>query len=191
MHQPQATSSADHERCWHVLRTTYGRERKAYDYIVSQGGTAFCPTERVVRRVQGKIHKLHKSLLPNLLFVYGTLSEVETFVFDNVNLPFVRFYYRYFRQGGVLCKAPVVVPQDQMDSFRIICQAEDQDVRFSFRQIQKFREGQRVRVVRGPFAGVCGRVARYKGQQRVAVEVESLFTAISAYIPAPYLERLP
>ena len=45
--------------------------------------------------------------------------------------------------------------------------------------------------MRGPFAGVCGRVARYKGQQRVAVEVESLFTAISAYIPAPYLERLP
>ena len=191
MRLSQATSPTDNERCWHVLRTTYGRERKAYDFIVSQGGTAFCPTERVVRRVQGKIQKLEKSLLPNLLFVYGTLSEVEAFVFDNANLPFVRFYDRYFKQGSVLCKAPVVVPQAQMDSFRIICGAEDQDVRFSFHQIQKFREGQRVRVVRGPFAGVCGRVARYKGQQRVAVEVEGLVTAISAYIPAPYLETLP
>ena len=191
MSQSQTSASEHVNPCWYVLRTTYGRERKAYDYIVSQGGTAFCPTERVARHVRGKIQKVEKSLLPNLLFVYGTLAEVEAFVFDNVNLPYVRFYYRYFKQGTTQGKAPVVVPEAQMDSFRIICEAEGQDVRFSLTTVQKFREGQRVRVVRGPFAGVCGRVARYKGQQRVAVEVEGLITAISAYIPAPYLEVLP
>ena len=28
---------------WYAMRTTYGREQKAYDFIVSNGGTAFLP----------------------------------------------------------------------------------------------------------------------------------------------------
>ena len=29
---------------WYALRTTYGRERKAYDYMTAKGITAFYPT---------------------------------------------------------------------------------------------------------------------------------------------------
>ena len=29
---------------WFALRTTYGREKKAYEYIISRNGTAFYPT---------------------------------------------------------------------------------------------------------------------------------------------------
>ena len=29
---------------WYALRTTYGREKKAYDYMTSKGITAFYPT---------------------------------------------------------------------------------------------------------------------------------------------------
>ena len=30
-------------RSWYILRTTYGQEQKAYDYIVDHGGTAYYP----------------------------------------------------------------------------------------------------------------------------------------------------
>ena len=34
---------------WYALRTTYGREMKAYAYLTAKGVTAFCPTIQVVK----------------------------------------------------------------------------------------------------------------------------------------------
>lgn len=34
---------------WYALRATYGREKKAYDYIIKSGGTAFYPTRTTVK----------------------------------------------------------------------------------------------------------------------------------------------
>ena len=39
---------------WYVLRTTYGREKKAYDYMTAKGITAFYPTTSVVKLIKGK-----------------------------------------------------------------------------------------------------------------------------------------
>lgn len=81
---------------WYVLRATYGQEKKAYDYLVSRKVKAFYPTMRVMKEVKGKRIYVVESRIPNLLFVFGTEEEIKTYVYDNVNLPFLRFYYRYF-----------------------------------------------------------------------------------------------
>lgn len=47
-----------------------------------------------------------------------------------------------------------------------------------------------VRIVNGKFTGVVGRVARYQGQQRVAVVIDGLLTVATAYIPSVFLEKL-
>lgn len=39
---------------WYALRTTYGREQKAYDYLVAKGVTAFYPTVRRIKEVRGQ-----------------------------------------------------------------------------------------------------------------------------------------
>lgn len=65
---------------WFVIRATYGREKKAYEYIVKHGGTAFYPTVTTIKVVNGKKKKVEESLLPNLFFVFGTIDEVRTFV---------------------------------------------------------------------------------------------------------------
>lgn len=36
---------------WYALRTTYGREKKAYDYMTSKGITAFYPTINSVKLI--------------------------------------------------------------------------------------------------------------------------------------------
>ena len=45
MFQPQKQGEIPH---WYVLRCTYGREKKAYNYMVAKGITAFYPTIEVV-----------------------------------------------------------------------------------------------------------------------------------------------
>ncbi|MGN0089066.1 MAG: transcription termination/antitermination NusG family protein, partial [Candidatus Limimorpha sp.] len=39
---------------WYALRVTYGREKKAYDYLVGKNVEAYYPTIKTVKEVDGK-----------------------------------------------------------------------------------------------------------------------------------------
>lgn len=118
------------------------------------------------------------------------LNQIKSFVYDNVNLPFLRFYYRHTHVGSRIDKAPMVVPASQMESLRIICAAETDNTIITLAEVPKFKKGQLVKVTDGAFKGVIGRVARWQGQQRVAVVVEELVTVVTAYVPSAFLKDL-
>ena len=174
---------------WYAMRTTYGREQKAYDFIVSNGGTAFLPLIKQEKVINGKKSIIDASRIPNIFFVYGTEDEVKTYAFDNVHLPFLRFYYESHHEGVKIIKEPLVVPDQQIQSLRILCQAEAEDIRLvPDEMIQKFKEGDSVHIIEGEFKGIVGKVARWHGQQRVAIIIDGLCVIATAYVPSAYLE---
>ena len=173
---------------WYALRVTYGREKKAYDYLVGKHVEAYYPTIKTVKEVDGKRKTVEESRLPNIFFARGTEEEIKSFVYDNVNLPHLRFYYRHFHEGARLIKEPLIVPDYQIEGLKIICASEAEDVVIVPQAIQKFQTGQTVRVIDGVFTGVIGKVARYHGQQRVAIFIDGLLTIASAYVPSAFLE---
>ena len=187
--KPKAPREADIPH-WYALRTTYGREKKAYDYLTARGITAFYPTTNVVKLIKGKRKVVTKSRLPNIFFAYGTEEQLKEYVFDNVNLPFLRFYYRHIHEGNTIKKTPLIVPDNQMDSLKIICAADADNTFVSLVKVPKFEKGQLVRVIDGAFKGVIGRVARWQGQQRVGVVVDDLVTVVTAYVPSAFLEKI-
>ena len=63
-----------------------------------------------------------------------------------------------------------------------------EDILFIQSDDTKFKTGQSVRIIDGGFKGVTGKVARYHGQQRVAIIIEGLLTACTAYIPSAFME---
>lgn len=173
---------------WYALRTTYGREKKAYDYMTAKGITAFYPTTETVKLIKGKRKVVTESRLPNIFFAYGTEEQLKIFVYDNVNLPFLRFYYHHTHIGSRIEKTPLIVPDYQMESLKIACASEENDIIIVSGEIQKFEKGQLVRVVKGEFEGFMGIVARHKGQQRVGIVVDNLLTVLTAYVPSAYCE---
>ena len=175
---------------WYALRTTYGREKKAYDYMTAKGITAFYPTTNVVKLIKGKRKVVTESRLPNLFFAYGTEEQLKSFVYDNVNLPFLRFYYRHVHVGRRIEKIPLIVPDYQMESLKIICAADVDNTIVSSIEVPKFEKGQLVKVIDGAFKGVVGRVARWQGQQRVGVVIDGLVTVVTAYVPSAFLKTL-
>lgn len=175
---------------WYVLRTTYGREKKAYDYLTAKGITAFYPTTDTVKLIKGKRKVVTESRLPNIFFAYGTEEQLKSFVYDNVNLPFLRFYYRHEHVGSRAIKTPLIVPKYQMESLKIICEAEASDIIVSLSSVPNFQTGQMVRVVDGAFKGVIGRVKRWQGQQRVGVIIGDMATFATAYVPSAFLEKI-
>ncbi len=176
---------------WYALRSTYGREKKAYDYMTAKNIKAFYPTITSTKLILGKRKQVTESRIPNIFFAYGTEEEIKAFVYDNVNLPFLRFYYRYFSIGGKKDKAPMIIPERQMESLRIICEAETEDIIVTSdgEARKKFEEGQMVRITDGKFKGVVGKVAKYKGQLRVGVVIEGMMTVATAYVPRGFLDR--
>lgn len=156
--------------------------------MTAKGITAFYPTTSVVKLIKGKRKVVTVSRLPNIFFAYGTEEEIKTFVYDNVNLPFLRFYYRHIHIGRKIEKTPMIVPNYQMDSLKIICAADVDNTIVTLDEVPKFEKGQLVRVIDGAFKGVIGRVARWQGQQRIGVVVDELVTVCTAYVPSAFLE---
>lgn len=174
---------------WYALRTTYGREKKAYDYMTAKGITAFYPTIDTVKLIMVSA-KLLTSLVYQHLLRLRYRRTTQIFVYDNVNLPFLRFYYHHTHIGSRIEKTPLIVPDYQMESLKIACASEENDIIIVSGEIQKFEKGQLVRVVKGEFEGFMGIVARHKGQQRVGIVVDNLLTVLTAYVPSAYCEKL-
>lgn len=184
------TKNSKEQQNWYALRTTYGREKKAYDYLVAKGVSAFYPTINVMKEIRGRRKVVTESRLPNIFFAFGTEEEIKSYVYDNVNLPYLRFYYRHMHEGARITKSPLIVPQKQIEGLKIICESEADDILYVPEEVQKFKEGQMVRVIDGKFKGLTGRVARYQGQQRVAIIVDGGFTMATAYLPTAFLEYI-
>lgn len=172
---------------WYALRVTYGREKKAYDYLVGKHVEAYYPTITTIKIVDGKRKSVEESRLPNIFFARGTEEEIKSFVYDNVNLPYLRFYYHHFHEGARVVKKPLIVPDYQIESLKIICASEAKDIILVPSDVYKFKKGQTVRIIDGAFKGVIGKVARYHGQQRVAVIIDGLLTIASTYVPSAFL----
>ena len=62
---------------WYALRTTYGREKKAYDYMTAKGITAFYPTIDTVKLINGKRKVVTESRLPN---IFSTCQEMQLII---------------------------------------------------------------------------------------------------------------
>lgn len=174
---------------WYALRCTYGREKKAYEYLCLNGIEAFYPTITNTQTVNGKLEKITESRLPNILFAFGTFEQLKVYVYDNYHdeTKLLRFYYNIHHDGS---KRPLIIPQRQMISLMKICDVKVEDKQLEPFVVEKYKEGQLVRVIEGPFVAVEGIVKRYKGQQRVGIVLDGLLTITTAYIPKDYLLAL-
>lgn len=173
---------------WYALRATYGREKNAYDYIVGKGTEAFLPTSIVEKKdKEGKLIHQTVSRLPNIFFIHATEEVAKSYAYDRKNLHYLRFYYNRHHDGT---KEPLIVPDDEINNLRIVCQSSEEDILIVPSHIHNFLSGQRVRVFKGDFAGIEGIVARWHGQQRVGITIQGLCVIATAYVPSAYLEAL-
>ena len=80
-----------------MLRATYGREKKAYDYIVNDETIAYLPLRYVLKRVLGRNKRVLAPLLPNILFVYAEQSKVNEYLKQTPELSYLRYYYNHLK----------------------------------------------------------------------------------------------
>lgn len=176
---------------WYVLRVTYGREKKISDELKRKGISIFWPSKFIDKRENRRIVSVEVSLIQNMFFAHASEEELNKYVFDNYHFESLRYYYtHYHNDQGDLVNEPLIVPDKQMESFQIICNSTEADTIVTDKIDEKFKKGQLVKVIGGPFKGVVGRVARYQGQQRVGIIVSDLFMGTTSYVPNALLKKI-
>ena len=175
---------------WYALRAAYGQESKSNDYLVRQGVETYYPTIKAFVMVNNKRKKVTQSYLLNIFFARGTEDELKQYVYDNANLPYLRFYCRRTGLGDDLKHEPLIVPDRQLENLRTVLADQSGELVVVPDDEHKFDKGATVRVIGGTFKGIEGKVARYCGHQRVAIVVDGILTIATTYIPSAYLERI-
>ena len=87
-------------------------------------------------------------------------------------------------------RQPIFVADKQMQDFIQISRVMSDDVLYLNDITSRLREGQRVRVLEGPFKGVEGVVMRVKRSRRVVVAFPGLLAIATTYVQPQYLELI-
>ena len=104
---------------WYVFRASYGREDKAFDYIVEDGTFVYIAKHYVRKSINGKQKMVLETLIPNLLFVYTTENKAEEYVKRTPALSYLSFYYNHFELDKNRKNPPLTVSCKEMEYFII------------------------------------------------------------------------
>ena len=176
---------------WYVFRATYGREERAYDYIVGSGTYAYIAKRYVWKESGGRKMRVTETLIPNLLFVYTTEDRARGFIKSTSPISFLSYYYNHFRIDTAGKNPPLTISCKEMENFIIATSNRSEHLRFVEMKQCHFKSNAMVRVIEGIFKGVEGRVARVAGQQRVVITLSQVGLVSTAYIPTAFIEELP
>lgn len=127
-----------------------------------------------------------QNILPAYVFVHTTHEKLESmrkYEYDN---KLHRFYVYWNNEK----KTPVIVPDREVEIFRIVTTAPDTGLEFLGEDPEAYRSGDRVRVIDGPFKGAEGYIKRIRKDRRLIVTISGIAAVATSYIPMDLLEKV-
>ena len=161
---------------WHVLWTRSNCEQLVCDQLAAQGFQPFLPKLEAWSRRGGCRHLSRVPMFPGYLFLHHAMDKASY-----IEVCKVRGLVRLL---GERWDRPAVVPDCEIEAIQAVLRARLPILSHSF-----LREGQRVRITRGPLADVEGILVRSKPnkgflivsinmlRRSVAVEVDCTLVA--------------
>ena len=167
---------------WYAIRVSYGRTLKFCTALQELGVEHFVPMARKKMVKDGKTVTVTAPAVSNLCFVRSTKAFIKEY-FDGMgeNRPAHFMWDKCTRE-------PIVVSDKAMADFMQVCRIMSDDALYLKDITDKLREGQKVRVIDGPFKGVEGTILRIKRSRRVVVELPGLLAVATSYIDPRSLE---
>lgn len=175
------------EKRWYVIRATYNRERKGYEYILSLGFEAFLPIQKKVVTIDGKEETKEQTLIPNLIFVRTDASGLLELLRGKFRQHYLNFCYDRTHKDDRGQDLWLSIPDIQMANFIRLTSIENDHIMLVEPEHVHYKSGDEVRIIGGVFKGITGRVARVSGQTRVVVTIEGVCCVATAYIPNAFL----
>ena len=188
-------SVSESEVRWYVLGSTSPkRELKIRDDARRYGLESFVPLKYVVKTVRGQERRLLVPAVTKLVFVKGTLAQVQDYL-SHAHL--VVFIQRSTFSGH---KDYLTVATEAMENFIAVAEQTERHVTYFRPDEIVLREGDKIRVKGGLYDGREGVIMRIKGKRNkhLVVQIPGILIAAVEMTPemieisgsaAPVLER--
>ncbi len=185
---------------WFAVRATQGRARKVYDSLLSLNDDSvelYLPVlKRIVYSNADFDHPskeiVEELMYPNLLFMRCTLERMLYYLYDDQRprIPGFTPYYNHCIVDSNGKNGLLVVPDVQLQSFRIIVESGNEYIILNENVDSEFLDGDRVEVTGGPFAGVQGVLVRYRRHRRVMVQLDGIGLFGTSYMPNDWIRKI-
>jgi transcriptional antiterminator NusG len=162
---------------WYVLHTRSRFENVVNDGLFKKSLDAFLPKHQVPSRRRDRRVVIHVPLFPGYVFVKTDLKPDQ--------------HISILKTVGVVRivgnkDGPLSVPEATIESLKIMV-AGDQTVVTG----KRFRKGDKVIVIHGPFTGVTGYFLRYRGKGRIVINLDALGQYAGVDVDEEEVEVLP
>ncbi|MEA1946034.1 MAG: UpxY family transcription antiterminator [Thermodesulfobacteriota bacterium] len=162
---------------WYVLHTKSRFENVVNEGLIKKSIEVFLPKIQVKSKRRDRKAMIRVPLFPGYLFVKSNLNP-------NEHLEIVKTVGSVRLIGNK--DGPIPVPSDTIKSLEIMVGGNNTVITGT-----RFKKGDRVVVVYGPFIGVIGTFVRYRGKGRVIVNIEALGQFAGADVSEEDIEKLP
>ncbi|MFT0325952.1 UpxY family transcription antiterminator [Bacteroides thetaiotaomicron] len=169
-------------KAWYAVQTFYCKEEHLGKYLEKKGVNYFIPMRYIEHEtLDGKKHRKLTPAVHNLLFIEKEFTEKELLErVKDCTIPFLLVRDRSTRR----CYE---IPDCEMLEFRAVCDPNYKGTLYVDTVTAEARPGQAVRVIRGPFAGLEGKLTQYKKSYYVVVTLATI--GVMLHIPKWYCEK--
>ena len=171
---------------WFPMRVTYHRELKMKSFFDSLGIESFVPMRYDVVETKEGRRRMLVSAIHNLIFVHSTRETLTHLKMTRKEFEPLRYMMRTIKSDGGSTSI-IRVPDHEMENFMRVASAESDNVIFLDYKDFIAKEGKRVRINEGTFAGVEGVIKRIKKNKHVVVQIEGVAAVAIAFVPSSYL----
>ena len=164
---------------WYAAYTRPNREFAVKERLDKLGVENFLPSEEVVKETPTGRKKVRVALIHGMIFIR---TDKDT-SFSLINDYFLRIVYLKDIEG----RYSLIIPDKQMADFMFLLDVSESGIEVLNKDLKK---GDRVRVVKGPLAGLEGELIRIRGHKRVVIRLQGVASIATSYIPGAWLERI-
>ena len=164
---------------WYAAYTRVNQELVIKKKLDELGVENYLPQEERVRETPLGRKKIRVILIHGLIFI----RTDKTTSFSLLNDHLLNIVYLKDIEG----RHSLIVPDKQMNDFMFLLDFSKEMVEVVNENLKK---GDKVRVIKGDFAGIEGELIRVKGHKRVVVRLEGVVSLATAYIPGSFLEKI-
>ncbi len=174
---------------WFPMRVTYHRELKIKACLDSLGIENFIPMHyEIVDSKEGRKRMLVPAI-HNLIFVRSTQEQLTSLKTTRKEFEPMRYMVRTARDGNGTNEILRVADREMENFMRVASVLDDRVLYLDYKDYIG-KEGKRVRINEGTFAGVEGVIKRIKKNKHVVVQIEGVSAVAIAFVPSSYLSIL-
>ena len=173
----------DNEPHWFASKM-FDRDLNRIKKVVSEiTDDIYVPVLRNFRRENHKIVEVTKPLCQLMFFRCNTnnISNIASALRSRIMI-----YTTVTRDG----RRPSIISDHEMNMFRLVTDTACDSLEYFTEDLQKFRQGQRVRVIAGDFEGAEGTIVRIKKDRRLVVTITGVCAVATPHLHPSLLEEI-